>query len=592
MNFSILFILHLIFFLGISCSSLKTSHIEKGDARNLDLIPDNFETKKVEQKTSFIDKTDEYGLTGLKATNFNIVDLNGDDYSDIILLPSFYGEPQFYLYDIHEKKFKRGPSPFSTNLKASFFLFYDLNKDKVLDAIVGVLNQETELSSQPLRVFHGKKDQKGNLKFHEVRKFKEPSPNASVNLIDYNLDGQLDIFVGNWFKRINKNPFPERDQLFEYKNGNYVEVTNLLTDEAKQNPDKTMLVQATPTYGSQICDIDQNGFPDILTISTNKFKNKMWMNRYKFREQYRYFVDYAQLSGYAGDPEGLVNSQGSGRSFAVACADYNNDTIMDVFLGELSHNYDNEATDKSSLLTGRSLKFPPRFYRTEYFLDNYDIDWHQADRRAIWVDINNDGLLDLLVDNSGYPPHTRLILFEQLPNHEFENKSKEYGLDIVNPQATVIADFNRDGKMDLLTAQTQIRDETVVPRIWLFENNMDLNKNKSIRFFLRGKKANYHGLNAMIIIKVNTPKGIEERRQAVSYSYGSLPPQNEEGLHFGLNEGEQLLSVKVRWPYSKTLNQHRAGLEKVYKIKAEIPGFMNITLCESGEYLIGRRECP
>jgi hypothetical protein len=337
--------------------------------------------------------------------------------------------------------------------------------------------------------------------------------------------------------------------------------------------------------------MDQNGFPDIITTSTNKYQNKLWMNRYKFREKYRYFENFGTSSGVAGDSEGLINTQGSGRTFGVACSDYNNDGIMDLFLGELSHNYDHEGIDKSSLLTGRSLKFPPKFYRTEYFLDNFDPNWHQADRRGVWVDLNNDGLQDLVIDNSGYPPYTRLIAFEQQHDHSFINKSQEYGIDIINPIATVTADFNRDGKMDILTAHSQIRDEALKPRLFLFENNLDLKNRRSVRFYLRGDKANYHALNAMVILKVKTEKGFQYRRQNVSYSYGSLPPQNEEGIHFGLNEGEDIDSVIVRWPYSKSLNQSRAGLEKSYKISIKFKDFMNITLCETGAYLIGRKKC-
>ncbi|MBT4792776.1 MAG: CRTAC1 family protein [Halobacteriovoraceae bacterium] len=558
---------------------------------NLDAIPDEFEQEKGTVVKSFVDKTKYYGLEGIKAYNFNIVDINGDGFSDIVAIPSFYAQPQFYLYDIHKHKFIKSRSPFAKTLKVSFLLFYDLNQDKIIDAITGVLNQETELSKQPLRVFYGSRDKNKNLILTENYKFKDSSPNTTVSLIDYNLDGKLDLFVGNWFKKVNGHPRPVADQLYLNQGKKFKNVSHLLLAESKQTVSKTMLVNASPTYGSQTCDMDQNGFPDIITTATNKFKNNLWMNRYKFREKYRYFENFGVVSGVAGDPEGVLNTQGSGRTFSVACADYNNDTIMDVFLGELSHNYDAEGIDKSSLLTGRSLKFPPRFYRTEYFLDHFETNWHQADRRAIWLDYNNDGLLDLIVDNSGYPPHTRLILFEQLADHSFVNKSKELGIDIINPISTVIADFNRDGKMDILTSQSKIRDETLESRVYLFENNLELAKKKSIRFYLRGKKSNTHGLNAMIILKIKNQKGFEYRRQNVSFSYGSLPPQNEEGVHFGINEGESIEKVIVRWPYSKSLNQTRAGLEVSYKVSIELADFMNITLCEDGQYLIGRRKC-
>jgi hypothetical protein len=400
------------------------------------------------------------------------------------------------------------------------------------------------------------------------------------------------MYIGNWFKKNKLGVFPMRDYLIENKDNKYIDSSELLKNETKQNLDKTMYVNAVPTYASQICDIDQNGFPDILATGASGYNNKMWMNRYKVRQKKRSFENFARTSLYGGDTEGNLTPKGGGRTFSTACQDYNQDGIMDIFLGELTHSYDNQLRDKSSILTGSRFKFPPFFIRTEYFQDSFDTEWHQADRRGVWFDYNNDGLMDLLVDNSGFPPHSRLVLFKQYPDHSFESVSKQMGVDIVNPASSVIADFNHDGRMDILTSQSNLRDSRIQKRLYLFENNLDLKEKRPLRFFLRGKNANFHGLNATVILKVKTAKGeIINRSQNVSYSYGGLPPQNEEGLHFALNPNETLIHVKVRWPFTKSLNQSRAGLEKVYNIKKEYLKSVRFTLCESGSYSVGRLHC-
>jgi len=573
-----------------SCSSSRDKNKKYDFNQKLDSLKE--EKSLIENKqTFFIDKAEYYGLDKIKAYNLNVVDLNGDDYSDIVVLPSFYSEPQFYYFNIAKKKFIRGESPFPEAIKASYLLFYDINNDKILDAITGVLNQKTEVSKEPFRIYHGKLRKDKSLHFVEFKTNLKASPNSSVGLIDYNLDGQLDFYISNWFGRHKGNPIPHRDVLLSKTDKGYEDISRFLVGETKQNADKAMYINATPTYGVQVCDMDQNGYPDILTSSTNHYPNKLWMNRYKFREEYRYFENVAVKSGYASDTEGLLNTQGGGRTFGVACADYNNDGIMDVFLGELTHNYDNEGVDKSSILTGRTLKSSPRFFRTEYTQDSFDPNWHQADRRAIWADMNNDGLLDLLVDNSGYPPYTNLVYFEQHPDHSFSNMAKEYGLNIMNPISTVVLDVNRDGKLDILTSQSTIRDDAIAPRMHLFENNLDMNGNKSLRFYLRGKKSNYHGLNATVVLKVKKGKEYIYRTQNVAYSYGALPPQNEEGIHFGVTPDEEIINVTVRWPYSTKLNENRSSIEKIYSLKLDIADYMYITLCEEGDYLIGRREC-
>ena len=579
-----------IFILLASCSSNEKVLDPLGPAGgSMDDIPDEFPQEKEEKEFLFKDKTSAYGLDNVEAYNFNIVDLNGDFYSDIVVIPSFYSYPKFYYYDLVRQKFMQGDSPFRNPVKASFMLFYDLDNDHVLDAIVGVLNQKTELSKEPLKIFYGRKVD-GKVVYDKPYSINVKISNSTIGLIDYNLDGKLDLFIGNWFKMIRDNPFPAPDYLFENKGRKFEDVSSVLVGEAKKDSTGAMFINATPTYGAQICDIDQNGYPDILTVSTNRFDNKMWMNRYKFRDQKRYFEEIGKFAGYSADSEGLNNKQGGGRSFGVACADYNNDGIMDIFVGELTHNYDSSDVDKSSVLTGRTFKYPPKYFRTEYFLDSFDPGWHEADRRGIWTDFNNDGLLDLLVDNSGYPPYSKLVLFEQLFDHAFENRAAQMGVDIMNPISTVVLDINRDGKMDILTAQSQIRDESLKPKIKLFENNIPT-KGRGVRLFLRGEKANFHGLNATITMRVKKDGRILNRLQNVAYSYGALPPQNEEGVHFGIAEGERVDSVIVRWPYSKVPNTSRTALEKVYKLPDEFSGVLSMTLCENGNILVGRRNC-
>lgn len=566
--------------------------------------------KDEQNATAFLDHTKKFGLDGLSATSLVAVDLNLDGYTDLVLIDDYFSQPVFYLFDPSSSKFIKSESLFDDTLKASMLLFADLDGDRVLDALAGVLNQGTEVSERAIRVLKGYKTKKG-LRFKErVSSLKlPPAPSATLGLLDFDVDGDLDIFVGNWFSKIKGSnsqsarsssgagaTLPMMDALLENKGGDFIDRSELLLSEAELNVDKTMRVNATPTFSSQVCDVDFNGFPDILTSSTNGYLNKLWMNRYRSRGESRYFKNYGVESGYAGDPDGILNSRGGGRSFSGVCADYNNDGIMDIFAGEVSHNHDADSLDKSSILTGSTRKFPPKFLRTEYVLDAHDLRWNQADKRGIWFDYNNDGLLDLWVDNSGYPPHTRALLFKQYPDHSFENVAKTAGIDIVNPQSSIILDVNRDGLMDVLTAQTSLRDARIKKRLYLFVNNSKNPKesaNRSARFFLRGNSSNYWGIGATIELKVQTSAGIERRLQSVSYSYGGLSPQNEEGVLFGLKAGEKLLGAKVIWPYSKSLNTGRGTMERFYNLKKfHSDSSTNITLCEVGLALKGKKECP
>ena len=572
-------------FLLIACShnQVKTT-VEQEIEDSLSLIKEKKISYGVTNKRSkiYLDVTESYGLSDLWASNFNIIDMNNDGFPDIVLIPEYYSQPIFYYFDPKIKKFVKGESPLSKKVKATFLIFNDMNKDNILDVIVGVLNQDSELEEDPVRLYYGSiVNNKVKYNTKAVAITKKATPSSGVSLIDYDLDGDLDIFISNWFGRYKNQPLAIKDIFIENKDGEFIESTDKLIGELDKNSAKKMFVNASPTVGAQICDMDQNGYPDILTASSNGYPNALWLNLFKFRKDYRYFKNYGVLSRYSGDTDGRLTQTGGGRTFSVACADYNNDGLMDVFLGELTHSYDPESVDKSSVLTGSKKSFPPLFLRTEYVLDANDINWTQADKRAVWLDYDNDGLQDLLVDNSGYPPHTRLLLFKQYPDHSFENIGKRAGIDFVNPQSSVTLDFNNDGKLDILTARNSIRDASIKRRLYLFKN-VSKNENRSLKIKLIGDKSNIDALGATIMAKVRKADGqFEVRSQNVSYSYGQTPAQNEKFIYFGFQKNEELIYIKVRWPYAKNLNSPAASLEKSYDIKLPAKGSKTIRICEN-----------
>ncbi len=552
-------------------------------------------TLNVKESSPFVDKTDAYGLSGLQAVSFNAVDLNFDGFTDLVILPTYYSRPQFYIFDKTTKKFVFWKhDPLDVDFKASFLFFYDLNKDKLPDLISGVLNQRSEVSKIPLKYYTGKmKD--GLLTFVEQQKaFKLPAePTSSLTFLDYDLDGWTDIFVANWFENSRGEYLPVADRLLKNNKGKFTEVTNLLQGEADKMPDQLYPPNAKPTYGSSSCDIDQNGFPDILTVSSSGHKNKLWMNLRERQTGERMFEDLGPVTNYASDPDGSLIPTGGGRSFFSACTDYNDDGIMDVFLGELSHAYDNDSVDKSSILTGSKEIYPPYFLRTEYVSDAMSESWNQGDRRAIWLDYNLDGRMDIVVDNSGFPPYSRLVMFEQDETHAFINVSSQLGIDIVNPQGTITIDLNHDGKLDFITAQNNVRKSDIKPRLYVLENQVSTIGRRSIRVHLQGLKANTEALGAMVMLYTESKIKKTVQRRWVEYSQGGLPSQNESGILFGVGEGVDVVGIKVRWPLIKKEGfSSGAVIEKLYSTK-NFPEkeFSEYTVCEDGKILVGKISC-
>jgi len=538
----------------------------------------------------FVDKTSSYGLEDLFAVSFNAVDLNFDGFTDLIILPTYYSRPRFFIFHPKEKKFKLWENdPIPVDFKASFLVVADLNRDRIPDIVSAVLNQRSEVTKVPLQVYLGA-IKKGLLNFVLSKDaIKLPAdPTSGLSLIDYDLDGHIDLFVGNWYENRSGQHIPVADRFLKNVNGKFLELPLVLRNESYKTPSQLYPPNARPTYGSSTCDIDQNGFPDILTVSSSGYKNKLWMNLNEPTTKERHFEDLGNETGYASDSQGSLIPTGGGRGFFSACSDYNDDGLMDIFLGVLSHAYDNESVDKSSILTGSKETFPPFFLRTEYVSDANSESWNQGDRRAIWFDYNLDGHLDLLVDNSGFPPFSRLVLFEQDKDHGFQNVASQRGVDVVNPTGSIVIDINRDGRPDIITSQNSIREATIAPRLFVFENQVPRKGNRSIRVHLGSHKSNTDVFGAMVMLLTTEGKKRVIQRRWTETVQGGLASQNESGSIFGIKSGISVNGIKVRWP---TLSG-KGILERLYSLdKFKFKEHLEVTACEDGRILAGKLSC-
>jgi len=557
-----------IFWFILGCSTPKKEPVtEKKEAPKINYgVTSN-------KETLFRDQSKKYGLLNITGSHFYAIDFNSDSYTDLVVLPDQFSTPKFYKFNPEIKKFESlSYSPFKTLFPASFLNFADLDRDGILDVLVGTFNQQRNLTPRPLRLFKGtlKNDQ---LKYLEVKNaFSKLSsyPTASAVFLDYDLDGNLDLYMGNWFeyRKLPKTPIP--DKLFKGDGLKFSEVSQILSGENLFQNDLNAFINARPTMGVSICDVDKNGYPDILTSSSLGKNNKLWLNLRNRNTGKRIFIDHGEPSGYA-----MEGREIGGNSFYSVCGDYNGDLVFDILTGEFNYYYDLEAKDRSALLKGRI--GAPKYIRNYSLLDLGRLSKNRADRRGHLIDFNNNSLPDLLIDNSGFPPQSRLYLLKQKGKEDFQNVSGISGLDFVNPSGTVLLDVNRDGLMDVVSGQVKIRDPKIKPRVYLFKNQIK-NKNRSLRIFLRGNKSNKSGIGSLLTLK--TSKG--RQMKWAQTSYGQTPSQNEEGVHFGIKKGEEAINVLIKWPY-KDLQVKKYSLKR-YKFKRNL----DLTLCESGEIIVGR----
>jgi hypothetical protein len=228
--------------------------------------------------------------------------------------------------------------------------------------------------------------------------------------------------------------------------------------DSSESPAKN--VPETMAGGVAVFDYNGDGRPDIFftngaDIATLKKSSAKYSNRLLRNDGNGVFTDVTAQAGLTG----------TGFDVGVAVGDYDNDGFPDLFVAGVHGNtlYHNngdgtftDVTKKAGLDKWNDPEYGPL--------------WAVA---AVWVDVNNDGLLDLFVVNylqwtysdqpkcviEGVAEYCHPRYYKGLPNQLFLNQgdgtfkdvSKEWGIrDHVGKGMGVgMADYDLDGKPDL-----------------------------------------------------------------------------------------------------------------------------------------------
>jgi hypothetical protein len=204
---------------------------------------------------------------------------------------------------------------------------------------------------------------------------------------------------------------------------------------------------------------------DIKTLqkTSPKYSNKLFEN-----DGHGHFTDVTEKAGLAG----------TGYDIGVAVGDYDNDGYEDIFVAGVYRNtlYHNNGNGTFTDVTAKAgLNKPDAEYGPL---------WSVA---AAWVDVNNDGLLDLVVINYmkwdfdhepvcegyGHREYCHPKMYKPTPNQLFINNgdgtfrdaSVEAGFR-AHPgkgMGVAAADFNLSGKMDLIVPNDKLMN-------WFFRN--------------------------------------------------------------------------------------------------------------------------
>src|SRR5450432_2378414 len=212
--------------------------------------------------------------------------------------------------------------------------------------------------------------------------------------------------------------------------------------------------------GVAVLDYNGDGRPDIFftngaNIATLKKDSPKYKNRLFRNDGNGVFTDVTDQAGLAG----------SGYDVGVAVGDYDNDGYPDIFVAgvhrnTLYHNNGNgtftDVTEKAGISNRPDPKYGPMWGIT-----------------AVWMDVNNDGLLDLFVINYlqwdyateplceylGKSDYCSPRSYKGLPNQlylgkgngKFEDVSEQWGIraHVGKGMGGGMADYDLDGRPDL-----------------------------------------------------------------------------------------------------------------------------------------------
>jgi len=275
------------------------------------------------------------------------------------------------------------------------------------------------------------------------------TPGSGVALIDYDNDGWLDIYLlnGSTFPALKGKEVPPRAMLLHNNHdGTFTDVT-----------EKAGVANERWGFGVAVGDYDRDGWPDIYV--SNFGKNRLYHNNHDGT-----FTDVAEKAGVTL----------GGWSTGATWGDYDRDGFLDLFVpGYVKFDPDNPpVAGKGSLppgfcqFRGIDVMCGPRGLPGEsdhLFHNNGDGTFTDVSVKAgvsdprgyyglasVFVDVDDDGWLDLLVANDSVPKY----LYRNKHDGTFEDVSYLSGFalnDEGREQAAMgiaVGDYNRDGRVD------------------------------------------------------------------------------------------------------------------------------------------------
>jgi len=567
---------------------------------------------------SFTDVTAELGLgpdaLNATATLVSIADIDGDHWPDVMLTkppggavsgredPAAPTGAYHLLRNVGGKSFE--DVTWSCGLfqardgtmgrATTFVVWADVDNDGDTDALSAVYTDYSNGTKvlDATSVFLNNGD--GTFTIGPDQKFtnKTRDPISGASFLDYDRNGILDLFVGHTYTSYGSLSSTIQDTFYAGDGfGFFNDVTTAAGLETQPFSSSLAASGKThkPTWGVTSCDLDGDGWPDLMTSTYGRQFNALYRNLgngtfedlslssgfahdanedYSDNYMYQCFcrahptepscagaIDPGQCpSDYDNNWVPGVDDQPwrlGGNNSVEVCGDVDNDGDMDVLNVGIAHDWAGQSADHTELLINEGFPAQP-FVRpgreATGLVRPHGSSWNEGDLGGAMADFDNDGRLDLLVASSDYPDTTSL-LWQQQADGKFLEVGAAVGAQIARAHGVGVVDIDRDGDYDIVLGTSLMRwdNPPADAYVYVLRNNNGQDANK-LMFHLVGSGppdgANVGAVGARITVQAGGQTFVRE----VQGGYGLDNMGQDPLIIMGLGENCTAEQVTVRWP--------------------------------------------
>ncbi len=319
---------------------------------------------------------------------------------------------------------------------------------------------------------------------------------------DLDRDGDLDLMVGLWNRGL---------RMLRNDAGVFHDITAEALIDSPVDP-----------WQSVIHDFNQDGWMDVYS-AVDFAPNRLWINQHDGT-----FVDMAPQAGV----DTAFNDMG------VSISDYDNDGDIDIYVTNIFEDGKYNTLLRNDTVSG-VLSFAD--VSAQAGVDNTNFGWGNT-----FLDVNNDGYLDLAVTNGwfngiGYEDRSHMFLNRGDNPVTFEDVSDRCGFnDNMWGWSLVSADIDRDGDLDLL------QTTNLGGPFRILENRLfAVASNTTNWLCIRPRQAhlNYWSIGAVVRVEA----GGKTMTRVITAGMSQLGQEPAEA-YFGLGRATTVDRIVIRWP--------------------------------------------